>query len=100
MKLGPDPFGISELYTDCALSLYPNPTKDFVSIQCELRSEGKVRLDVWNAAGQLVMTPILEHTAPGARSWTFDASVLVAGVYQMRFTTNDGSTTRSLVKVD
>ncbi len=100
VKLGPDPSGISELHAAIALSVFPNPTEHFVSIQCELKAAGKVRLEIWNAAGQLLRTPIQERASPGMHSWNFDASVLAAGVYQLRFTTNEGSATRSLVKVE
>ena len=100
VKLGTEPTGISELRAGTALSVFPNPTEHFVNIQCELKAAGKVKLEVWNTAGQLLMMPIQEIVSPGIHSWNFDASVLTAGVYQLRFTTNEGSATRSLVKVE
>ncbi len=100
VKLGPEPTGISELYGGPALSVFPNPAERLVSIRCELVSAGPVRLDVFNSTGQLLMTPIHEAARPGEQIWHFDTSVLAAGVYQLRFVTDEGMATRSLVKVE
>jgi len=63
------------------LSNYPNPFNPETTIRYELPENGQVRVDVYNALGQLVTNLVNEDAQAGAHSLRWDARNEPSGVY-------------------
>jgi len=69
-------------------SIYPNPFNPSATIAYELKSPAAVKIDVFNARGQLVNSLEREYSAAGTYNWLFDGTdhsgrQLSSGVYQV-----------------
>jgi len=69
-------------------SIYPNPFNPSATIAYELKSPAAVKIDVFNARGQLVSSMEREHSTAGTYNWLFDGTdhsgrELSSGVYQV-----------------
>ncbi len=81
-----------------AVSLYPNPTSELIycSITAKEGNE-KIRLEVWNAAGQLLKPLSTEFRTD--QTISIPVSNLPAGQYTIRFTNTAGQTiSKSFIK--
>ena len=67
---------------------YPNPFNQTTTIPFSLSVEKKVAVDIFNAAGQHVSTPVNKTFSPGLHKVIFDAGHLSNGVYLYTITTN------------
>lgn len=82
---------------------YPNPFNPQTTIAFSLKQRGRVRVDVYNVAGQLVKTLLDETRAAGSHTdvrWDgTDAhgSRVASGVYLYRLVSNEFSDTRKMV---
>jgi hypothetical protein len=74
----------------------PNPFNPMTRISFELPSEGRVRLDVFNAAGQHVRTLLDEQRGAGLNVVPFDAAGLGSGVYFYQMTSGEFSDVRKM----
>ena len=77
-----------ENFENSALSVYPNPAKDVLSVTYDKNIE---RVEIYDVYGRLVKT----FTAVGN---TINISDLSAGVYMINFTTEDGVCVKKIVK--
>lgn len=88
INLGSDP-GIPEIPLLTGLkSIYPNPFNPSATIAYQLKSPATVKIEVFNARGQLVKTHQTAHDAAGQYSWLFEGTdargkALSSGVYQV-----------------
>lgn len=67
----------------------PNPTRGRTEITFTLGRPGAVSLEVYDALGRLVATPLDGERPAGEHTVTFDASGLAAGVYVYRLRAGD-----------
>ncbi len=76
----------------------PNPTSDNLSIHFALPTAGIMSMRVFNAKGQLVLSPIAEEFRPmGMHHQTIDVSMLPSGVYSLRLITASDVATQQIV---
>jgi photosystem II stability/assembly factor-like uncharacterized protein len=83
---------------------YPNPTRGIASFEYELGKAGKVRVKVYNVAGQAVRTLVEGLETAGRHIVTWDGRdesgrKVVAGMYFYRFETGGEEKTRKMVVV-
>ncbi len=82
---------------------YPNPFNPQTTIAFSLKQRGRVRIDVFNVAGQLVKTLLDETRAPGSYSdvhWDGRDAVgspVASGIYLYRLTTNDYQQAKKMI---
>ena len=82
---------------------YPNPFNPSTTIAFALKERGRVKIDVYNVAGQLVRTLVDETRDAGAYSnvnWNGTDSAnqpVSSGVYFYKLTTNNFSQTKKMV---
>lgn len=76
---------------------YPNPFNPSTAIAFDLTRSSDVRLEVFNALGQLVRTLANESLAPGSYEVTFNAASLPSGVYTYSLTAEGRSETKMMV---
>lgn len=86
-----------KLPADEALTVYPNPGHDWVTVTYRSAQAGLVRLEIYSLTGQLEQILISEEEATGSRSVQFDAQALGNGVHVIRLRANGQVITRKLV---
>ncbi len=74
-----------------AISVYPNPAKNNVTVQFTLPSKGQVKLTLLNILGEDVMEIANAEFNAGSHTLNVDASRLSGGVYYFRLQTNNNS---------
>lgn len=80
------------------LSAYPNPAAGVLNISVENCTDEEVRLQLYNAIGQLVMEHQAIPTTAGLVEDSFDISSLAAGVYTVTLKTSEGLKIQKVVK--
>jgi subtilisin family serine protease len=65
---------------------YPNPTKDFANIVFTTKRDGNVKLEILNAMGQVLMTPVDQFYETGNHITNIDCSQMATGAYFIRMT--------------
>lgn len=68
------------------LSNYPNPFNPSTNITFSLPSEGLVKLEVYNTAGEKLKEILNEEREAGTHTFNFSGSDLATGVYLIRLT--------------
>jgi hypothetical protein len=99
VKLGPDDVGIAELENAVSFSLFPNPSTEAVSIQLDLAASAPVRLQLYDATGQLVGIPVDAQVPAGERTFRYSTGGLPTGIYELRLNAGGRTFTRKLVKL-
>jgi hypothetical protein len=78
---------------------FPNPFNPKTRIEYTLLTSGKVKLEVFNALGQLVTVLVSEEQTAGVRQVDFDGSQLASGVYYYRLSAAGKSQTLKMILV-
>lgn len=91
--------GIEEVNLSAGVSVYPNPSNDFINVAYGLTNNSVVTVDVINVVGERVMTQYVGSQSAGNYTSRLDVSDLSAGVYMLNVTINGTvSTVRVSVK--
>jgi hypothetical protein len=77
--------------------LYPNPVKDKLHMDTYLPQSDKVRIDILNLCGHMVIDPIESNGTQGILKNSIDLSQLPAGTYFVRVFTRFGSQIRKVI---
>jgi hypothetical protein len=78
---------------------YPNPFNPSTRITVALPRESELRVEVYNAAGELVVVLLDGRMGAGYHTLTFDASRYASGVYFYRMTTPEHSAVKKMVLI-
>jgi hypothetical protein len=94
------PNGVTTLQTDDSKSLavYPNPTAGNISLQYYLNGSTTVSVSIYDIVGREVMT-VVNGINQGTGNYNYTATLPSAGVYYVRITAGDYSTTKRVVKL-
>lgn len=99
LVMGTDPNSITENKLDVGLSVYPNPTSDVLNVKFELAAAGKVSVELFDMAGQLVRTESFGTPGIGVQSRQLSVNGLASGMYHLKLQTEQGvANTRVVVK--
>jgi len=80
------------------ISIYPNPAVSDVNIQIDLSADKEVRIDLYNATGQLIRGNIIDGSMnAGTINKVIDISDIPAGVYNVKIYLGDDLYTRKLI---
>jgi len=79
------------------LHIYPNPASDFINISFDLKTDTKVKLEIYNGAGQLIDILSEEQLLPGKHSRNYNISGLPSGVYMVILKTKTGTETKKII---
>ncbi len=87
--------GVNEFTNDFGISVFPNPAKDFISVQAESSLNG-VQMKITDALGRNVTSKQISLTKNAAGS--VDVSHLAPGLYHMTFTNGNERSAIDFVK--
>ncbi len=85
---------ISGQLDPASVVVFPNPAKDFVTMEMNLNDKG-VRVELMNAVGMMVSS---EFLPAGVDRHELSLRELPAGIYLLRVTTQEGSLSRQIIK--
>ena len=80
-----------------SISLYPNPAKDVVNVQCTMNNAQVKAIEVFDVYGKVVRT-VETLRATSLQTLQINVSGLASGMYFVRVTTEEGAVTKSFVK--
>ena len=82
------------------MNMYPNPTRDLLTIDMAVLADTDLELSVLNSLGQEVLPGTSLNVGRGANRRVIDVSTLTPGSYLVRLTMNDRVLTHRFTKVD
>ena len=85
---------VDEDFLDGTLSIYPNPTRGLFNVEFATASATDVEISIVNMVGQVISTEVV--TVNGLYNNQFDLSNESAGVYFIKFTTEDAVLTERI----
>jgi beta-N-acetylhexosaminidase len=91
--------GSAGVFPDLHLANFPNPFNPVTTLQYTLRSDGPVKLQVFDLLGRLVATPAEGYHSAGIHTVRFDGTGLGSGVYICRLESAGATATRRLALV-
>ena len=81
-----------------SISLYPNPAKDVVNVQCTMNNVQVEAIEVFDVYGKVVRTGVGANNHSPLQTAQINVSGLAAGMYFVRVTTEEGVVMKSFVK--
>ncbi len=81
------------------LVVFPNPARDFASVNFTLNENADVNVQVFNMLGQSALEVFNGNKYPGYHQVDFDPSLLSPGTYFVRIAANDNVQTTRLIKL-
>lgn len=66
------------------VSVFPNPSSEFVKISLNLNAAARVKMDVYDITGKLVKTLLNEEKSAGSFVQTWDRSNVASGLYILK----------------
>ena len=98
MVLTPAPLSISENTINInEVNVYPNPSKDKVTINYSLLKHSHVTINITDLNGKIVSTQVNEEATEGSYSKKLELSGLNAGTYFVKIKSDDQIVTKKLV---
>src|SRR6056300_1265612 len=85
---------VDEDFLNGTLSIYPNPTRGLFNVEFATASATNVEISIVNMVGQVISNDVV--TVNGLYNNQFDLSNESAGVYFIKFTTEDGVLTERI----
>jgi len=80
------------------ISLFPNPTKDVVTLSVNSQNSTSLSVNVYDISGKLAASPVLnENLITGENKFTINTNELQNGIYFVTLTTSNGKETVKLV---
>jgi hypothetical protein len=84
------------------LNAYPNPFNPNTNLRYSLKEAGSVRMDIYNAKGQLVRSMNASHATPGYFSMNWDGrdasgKTVGSGVYMYRMTSGQYTAAKKMI---
>ena len=80
-----------------SVTVYPNPTKDYVNVQCTMNDVHCSGIEVIDMYGKVIYT-VVETMCTSSLPTRINVSNLAAGMYFVRVTTDQGTVTKTFVK--
>lgn len=97
MVRGIAPNGINESCVDLNMTVFPNPAQDAVNVSYVLPFESNVTVNVYDVAGQLVMTEVKNSEGQGFHQLSLNTANIAKGFYTVSIQTEKGRSTSKLI---
>jgi hypothetical protein len=80
------------------LNIYPNPTSDKLFLECHLKHNEFVNIQLYNSTGQMIKNLMNEETSEGKNTFSFDISEIEPGLYFIKMNVGNESLVKAVVK--
>ncbi len=90
--------GIVSEFNSIEISSYPNPFDSRTHLSYFLPQDSNVKLNILNALGEIIQTPVNSYLKAGEYSLQFDATGLSSGYYYIEIITDTGRACKQIVK--
>lgn len=80
------------------LTLYPNPTENIVNLQFEISQDSEVRIEIYNAQGEMVVNSDLGSFEKGQVNISLGTTNLAVGIYLCKLTVGNNIVTTNFVR--
>ncbi|MDW3646441.1 MAG: M4 family metallopeptidase [Bacteroidia bacterium] len=90
--------GLEEYVEESSLSLFPNPTTNFLRVEYELKETAEVQIEVLDMLGNRVSSQNANTRGIGINTEEISVADLPAGIYLLQLQVEDGSQTLKFVK--
>jgi ELWxxDGT repeat protein len=87
--------GVSYLNPFVEASIYPNPAKEKLNFDFNIRQAESIGVSITDATGKLIRQTACQHYATGKNSLTVSLSGLISGTYQYRLRNQEGKLLKS-----
>lgn len=81
------------------LSVYPNPFRDILTVEIDLKRQSDLQLKLYDVSGKLIQSRSLDKVNVGLQQITLDYATLGDGMYLLSIETDEGKTVRRVVKL-
>ncbi|MCD4773249.1 MAG: T9SS type A sorting domain-containing protein [Bacteroidales bacterium] len=81
------------------LNCYPNPSNNITTITFELKNQSEIGLSVFNINGQELLQIFKGEKGKGTHNFDLDCSSFSTGIYFIKLQTENGITTKKIVKM-
>ena len=81
-----------------SVTLYPNPAKEVVNVQCTMNNVQIDAVEVFDIYGKIVRTVVETRCTTSLQVTRIDVSGLADGIYFVRVVTEEGRVTKAFVK--
>ncbi|HTA26402.1 MAG TPA: T9SS type A sorting domain-containing protein, partial [Bacteroidia bacterium] len=92
-----DVTGLEEISNGVYFNMYPNPTNGITTLAFKLDKEQNVNVQLFNMLGQQVYSDNEGTMSSGNHTISMDGSSLQNGVYFVKFTSDNATTTQKLI---
>jgi len=89
--------GVDEIGVLSALTLFPNPTAENVSLKFTLTYATNIHVDLLDMNGKILTTYPINNASSGTNIFNMDVSTLANGMYSVIIRSNDSFTAKKLV---
>jgi hypothetical protein len=89
--------GIDELKNGIAFNMYPNPSNGNTNIVFDLSQDQNVNVSIYNLLGEQVYSISKEKMEAGHQMITVAGGNLASGMYMVKLTTDNATTTQKLI---
>jgi hypothetical protein len=89
--------GVQEIGNGVYFNMYPNPTNGNTNIVYNIAQEQNVSIEVFDMLGQRVYSEDLGKSTAGQHTSIINCGGLQSGIYLVRFTADNASTTQRLI---
>ena len=80
--VGPgSPSSVNKVMAPSAISIYPNPVGENMTLSFQQEKAGMVTVDVYSMAGQKLLTPLHQHFGAGDQQLQISTRDLASGIY-------------------
>lgn len=79
---------------DLNVTVFPNPSSDLIAVQVNDLLESNMKLELTDIAGKVITTKVMNE---GSTIAYFDTQTLYEGIYMIRMTSNNYSSTRKVI---
>lgn len=83
---------------DDGLTIYPNPSSEGIRMDFEMKSNGRVVIELYDLSGRMVALPFEKNCSRGIHKLCYNPGKLARGVYSCRITAEGRTITRLIVR--
>ena len=90
--------GVLQTLNDLKIKIFPNPTEDLLNLNFHYPKQGKLIMELYDIAGNLVLNRDFIELDSGLNQQSIDVSEIKSGIYNCRLIFENYSITKKIIK--